>query len=216
MCLKGDALGDIWILADRLGGALDRLWEILHDKLHPPPPPAQVDAHEAVAAPDVDQRAPAGVHVGQVVVVDEVGDLVALAAGQAGHGLAHAPGAHGVPAKGGEHGLPVDGAKGDVEAGARERGGLGVVPERLQGVGGRGEDVLRVEPDPGPQVRVPHQHPGRGRVGDVPRGRLPEDGVRHGMAQVAGQVDGIKRGFGFQLGQRDGPIQRDKAGYRYI
>jgi hypothetical protein len=53
-------------------------------------------------------------------------------------------------------------------------------------------------------------------MGDVSGSWLLEDGVCHGMAKVASQVDGIKRGLGFQLSQRNRPIQRNKASYNAL
>lgn len=124
-------------------------------------------------------------------MADEVGDLVALAAGQASHGLAHAAGAGDVPAERGEHGLGVHGAEGVVEARARGVRGLRVGAQRVEDVRRGRVHVLGVEADPGLEGRVGRQEEGRRGVRYGAWGGLPEDVVRDGVPEEPGQVCGV-------------------------
>lgn len=62
--LQRDALGHVLVGGDWLGRAVDRLLQILHNKLGLLPLLAHVDTHEAVAAADIDKGALLGIHVG--------------------------------------------------------------------------------------------------------------------------------------------------------
>lgn len=82
----------------------------------------------------------------------------------------------------------------------------------LEDVGGGGEDVLPVEADPGLEVRVLCQDPGGGRVGDEARGWLVKDLVGDGETDQTGEVDGIERGFGLEVGEGDGGVEGNELG----
>lgn len=211
-----DPLGDLSVGRDRLRRAVDRLLQVLHDKLHVLPPLRQGDAHEAVAAAHVDQRSPPRVNLTEVIPasfhVDEPKRLVALPARQRHHRFSHALGSVGVLAKGDKHGFFVDGVEGKLEPGPGEGGGLGVGLQGLEDVGGGGEDVLPVEADPGLEVRVLCQDPGGGRVGDEAGGGLVKDLVGDGETDQTGEVDGIERGFGLEVGEGDGGVEGNELG----
>lgn len=187
---------NLLVLANRLGSALHRLGRILDHKLHVLVLLGQIHGHETVRTTHVHELASLGVDLAKVVAatfdVEQVRDLVALAASKAGHGLAHTPRARRVLAESDEHGLLVDRVEGELEAGTGERGGFGVGLECLEHVGGSREDVLAVEGNPGVQIAVLGKHAGGSCVGDHARGGLAEDALGHGEAEDAGQVNGVQ------------------------
>lgn len=216
MRLELNTAGHIGIVTNGRRGTFNRLLQVLHNKLHLLPLLGEGDRHEAVAAANVDKSAARSVNLLKVDVVDKVVNLVALAAGQAGHGAGETLCADGLFANGGKHGLLIDGVKGKGEAGAGERGGFGMCLEGVNGAAGRGEDVFGIKTDPVLEVGVFGEDARGGGMCDEAGLGLVEDVVCHGVSYDAGKVDGVEGCLGLQILVGDFAVHGDQVGCSWL
>lgn len=177
---------------------------------------AEFYTNKAVAPTNINKGTLFGINIREIIVIDKVAELVTLTTSQAGHGKTHALSSHRVLAKRSEHGLHVNGVIGEVKASPSQRCTLRMSSQCLERVGGSGEDVLCVEPDPALETFVFGEDTGGGSVSDETRRGFVEDLVSHGVTEGTSKVNGIQSRLGLELCQLNGLVNRNELGWEIV